>query len=235
MASRISLTADGLSWVDVYKLPQELIPNKEELAKIWDLHPEEKGKVKIYGKDQTTPRWHQSYLMPYKFSGVEHEALPLPSEVSKYLDFANNSAYVSMNGTVTPFNMCLINWYADGNHYIGFHSDDESEMVKTKEGHSVVYSISFGQTRTFRLKPRANRPDHYSKDILMPHGTVLVMGGACQSTHKHAVPKVAGQKGQMLGRRINLTFRQFKERAPKRKLDDDEGPATKKQKSVQDE
>lgn len=43
----------------------------------------------------------------------------------------------------------------------------------------------------------------------MPGNTVLVMGGRCQQTHKHAVPKVDGKKGAKMGRRINMTFRVF--------------------------
>jgi alkylated DNA repair dioxygenase AlkB len=44
----------------------------------------------------------------------------------------------------------------------------------------------------------------------MPHGTVVVMGGTCQKTHKHAVPKVTGKKAEGMKPRINITFRIFR-------------------------
>nr|QYA18463.1 alkylated DNA repair dioxygenase AlkB [Clandestinovirus] len=211
MTTRINLTQDGLSWIDVYTLPKDLIPTEEQMEALWNLHPEKMGKVKLMGKELQTPRWHQSYMKPYKFSGLQHDAVPLPSEVKPFLDFANSSVYPSMYGSPTLFNMCLINWYENGLHNIGLHSDDESEMVKTKNGCSLVFSISLGQERIFRLKPKLKRDDHFSIDVPMPNGTVVVMGGTCQSTHKHTVPKVAGQKGLAMKRRINLTFRQFME------------------------
>ena len=43
----------------------------------------------------------------------------------------------------------------------------------------------------------------------MPDRTVLVMGGRFQKEFKHEVPKIAGGRGQRIGRRINITFRQF--------------------------
>lgn len=80
---------------------------------MWKLHPEDKGQVKIMGNVVATPRWHQSYMKPYKFSGVQHEALPLPDIVKRYLDHANSSKYPSLVAD-HPFNMCLINWYENG-------------------------------------------------------------------------------------------------------------------------
>lgn len=38
------------------------------------LHPAERGSVKILGKVTPTPRWQQSYGMPYTFSGGPRSA-----------------------------------------------------------------------------------------------------------------------------------------------------------------
>lgn len=205
-----SLTTDGLSWVDMFSLPSDLLPSKADLKALWDLHPEDKGKIKIMGKEIETPRWHQSYGKPYYFSGLHHEALPIPPLVQKYIDFANKTKYVEGFGG-QEFNMCLINWYEDGSHYIGYHSDDETMMVQTKKGESVVFSISLGQKRDFSLQPRVKGQGKTLK-LPMPHGSVVVMGGRCQKTHKHSVPKVGGQKGADLSFRINLTLRIFKDK-----------------------
>jgi alkylated DNA repair dioxygenase AlkB len=40
--------------------------------------------------------------------------------------------------------------------------------------------------------------------------SVIVMGGHMQKEYQHTVPKVNGGKGLEVGRRINITFRQFK-------------------------
>lgn len=44
----------------------------------------------------------------------------------------------------------------------------------------------------------------------MPDGTFLVMGGTFQKEFTHEVPKINGVKGENIGKRINITFRQFK-------------------------
>lgn len=42
-------------------------------------------------------------------------------------------------------------------------------------------------------------------DLEVGDGDLVVMGGDCQKTHKHEVPKTS----QLVGRRINATFRTF--------------------------
>jgi alkylated DNA repair dioxygenase AlkB len=106
--------------------------------------------------------------------------------------------------------MLLLNWYQDGNHYIGYHRDDEKQLLQTATGESFVFSISFGATREFSLKPVNESVGHVSSRLVLRHGDALLMGGRCQKTHKHSILRVNGKKGAMLGRRINMTFRVFK-------------------------
>jgi len=201
---RIPLTKDETSWIDVFQLPEELLPSKEEFEELWDLHPEEHAKVMMYGKLIPVPRFQQSYGKSYSFSGVKHEALPIPPILQKFLDYAN---YTSYSDTYSAkFNMVLVNWYRDGKDYIGPHSDDERELVTNSEGETVVFSISLGQKRVFRLLPK--NPQNIEKEITMENGCCIVMGGTTQKTHKHSVPKMALSKASE--RRINITFRIFK-------------------------
>lgn len=203
---RHNLTLDGKSWVDVFELPQNLLPTQTQFNKLYNLHPEDKGIVKIFGKEIEVPRWQQPYGKNYKFSGIEHEALPIPVILKKYLDYANEFNY--KDNYDNDFNMMLLNWYENGSHYIGYHSDDEKEMEINDNNESVVFSISLGQDRDFYLK---NKKTNVVTKIPMKNGTVLVMGGKTQKTHKHSVPKISGAKGQELGRRINITMRIFKD------------------------
>eukprot|EP00668_Euglena_longa_P015709 GGOE01019841.1.p1 GENE.GGOE01019841.1~~GGOE01019841.1.p1 ORF type:complete len:184 (+),score=29.45 GGOE01019841.1:37-552(+) len=101
------------------------------------------------------------------------------------------------------FNQALINWYQNGHHYIGKHRDDESKLLPQ----SPILSISLGATRTFRI--RDWRCGTIVLDLPLTHQMVVIMGGYMQKTHQHEVPKVGGRKGEVIGRRVNITFRQF--------------------------
>lgn len=200
------LTPDTKSWVDIFNLPSRLMLTKEDKENLWNMHPKEYSTVKIYGKIIHTPRYLQSYGRPYVFSGQKHDAVPIPNIIQKYMDFANSIE--SYTSRYQKFNMCLVNWYEDGSHYIGYHSDDEKELFIDKDGGSIVFSISFGETRRFLLQSKDNTKD--VKEFELKDGSVIVMGGRCQKTHKHSVPKITGKNSNKTGRRINLTFRSFK-------------------------
>ena len=97
------------------------------------------------------------------------------------------------------FNSVLANLYRDGRDSVGWHSDDEPELGATP----VIASLSFGATRTFRLRSRATRESALS--IELAHGSLLVMAGDTQRLYQHALPKRAG----VMRPRINLTFRRI--------------------------
>lgn len=206
---RFNLTEDGASWVDIFYLPEEMLPSREEFEKLWNLHPEAKGKIKIMGKELTTPRWQQSYLRGYWFSGMAHQHLPLPEEFKSFFDFANTSEHELWPEKIAVFNEVLINWYQDGSMYIGPHSDDEKSLVVGENGETLVWSLTLqeegGNRRVFRLKPKTKGTDRL--DIEMENGMVMIMGGTCQRTHKHQVVKTV----KKCPRRVNVTFRVFKE------------------------
>jgi len=189
--TRIDL--DRESWVDrCVRLPDVAKFDGDKFEELWSAHPAELGTVKLYGRDVDTPRWQQSYLKPYKFSGQMHAALPLPDAVGRLYNWVR---------TVNPdVNQCLINWYKDGKHYIGAHSDDESQLKENSD----IFSFSYGAERMFYIH-RKPKGDVIHK-ISMPHNSLIVMRGRTQKKFKHSVPKTA----KISGRRINITFRCFK-------------------------
>ena len=58
----------------------------------------------------------------------------------------------------------------------------------------------------------ADAADSVPLELYLGDGDLLVMGGACQQTHVHGVPKRRKKDEGEPGRRISWTFRQF--RAP---------------------
>jgi alkylated DNA repair dioxygenase AlkB len=163
---------------------------------LWNIHPETYGTIKILGKEISTPRWQQSYGRDYRFTGMNHAALPVPELLDPFLEWANSLGY----GT---FNQVLVNWYANGHHYIGKHRDSESQLVPQ----SPIISISLGATRTFRIRNYAT--NDIIMDLSVNNGDVVIMGGNFQSELTHEIPKISGMKGEGVGPRINITFRQF--------------------------
>ncbi len=63
----------------------------------------------------------------------------------------------------------------------------------------MVAIVSLGDSRRLALRPRGGGP---ARSFLLGHGDLLVMGGSCQRTWEHAVPKVAHA-----GPRLSVQFR----------------------------
>lgn len=171
----------------------------KEFEELYALHPQQVGQVMMFGKKVNTPRYQQSYGVPYQFSGMNHEALPFPDNetlkrLKKYVEDKEGCEYAQM----------LINWYDNGDHYIGKHSDDEKQIVPG----SSIYSFSLGSDdRIFRIRAKHESTPGIKCyiDLEMPHGTLIIMGGEMQKHYTHEVPK----SKKIKDRRINVTFRRF--------------------------
>jgi hypothetical protein len=64
----------------------------------------------------------------------------------------------------------------------------------------MVAVLSLGAVRPFALRPKSGGP---GLRLQIGHGDLLVMGGSCQRTWQHAIPKTA----RCLGARISIQFR----------------------------
>lgn len=195
---KVSLPEQGTWYEYIPEISDEIKISDEEFESLWNEHPEEQGKVIIYGRELTCPRWFQSYGRPYKFAGINHEAKPIDHPIlKKILQWVNNHSG-------TEYNEILVNWYESGENYIGWHSDDESELTD-----SPIYSFSFGATRTFWIRSKEQGCDNkylVDQKFELPNNSLFIMGNGFQSTMKHHVPK----RLKVKERRINLTFRKFK-------------------------
>jgi alkylated DNA repair dioxygenase AlkB len=90
--------------------------------------------------------------------------------------------------------LCL---YRDGRDSVAWHGD---RIGRGNREDTMVAIISLGAPRALLLRPRLGGP---SRRYEVGHGDLLVMGGSCQRTWEHAVPKTA----RPIGPRISVQFR----------------------------
>jgi alkylated DNA repair dioxygenase AlkB len=93
------------------------------------------------------------------------------------------------------FTQVGVNLYRDGADSVAWHGD----RVARELPEAVVALVSLGAARPFRLRPRGGGP---SVGYLPGPGDLLVLGGSCQRTWQHAVPKV-----RAAAPRISVQFR----------------------------
>lgn len=91
------------------------------------------------------------------------------------------------------------NYYRDGRDSVAFHADRE---LRDRDADAIVAVLSLGARRAFLLRPKHSATRRSSRDFSPGAGDVLVMGGRCQRTWEHGVPKVA-----RCGPRISFTWR----------------------------
>jgi alkylated DNA repair dioxygenase AlkB len=149
----------------------------------------------MYGKQVLFPRltsWYGDKDKPYSFSGItlnphawSEELLIIKSKIEPISE--------------TVFNSVLLNLYRDGNDSISWHTDAEKELGRNP----IIASVNFGAERKFQIKHNETGEIH---DIILKHGSLLIMKGELQHFWKHQIPK---QKN-INKPRVNLTFRVIK-------------------------
>jgi alkylated DNA repair dioxygenase AlkB len=87
-------------------------------------------------------------------------------------------------------------YYRDGRDSVAWHGDT---IGRGKARDTMVAIVSLGDPRKLALRPRGGGE---SMTLTLGHGDLFVMGGSCQRTWEHAVPKVA-----TAGPRISVQFR----------------------------
>jgi alkylated DNA repair dioxygenase AlkB len=123
------------------------------------------------------------------------EDAPLPDPMLAAALRALNVNYGAELGE--PFRTAGLCLYRDGRDSVAWHGD---RYGRGSREDTMVAILSLGAPRTFALRPRGGGP---SRRYEIGHGDLLVMGGSCQRTWEHAVPKTA----QAVGPRISVQFR----------------------------
>jgi alkylated DNA repair dioxygenase AlkB len=97
-----------------------------------------------------------------------------------------------------PFRTAGLCLYRDGADSVAWHGD---RIGRGSTQDTIVAIVSLGAPRALRLRPRGGGAPSLRFDV--GHGDLLVMGGSCQRTWEHCVPKTA----RPVGPRISVQFR----------------------------
>jgi alkylated DNA repair dioxygenase AlkB len=90
--------------------------------------------------------------------------------------------------------MCL---YRDGRDSVAWHGD---RIGRGRSADTMVAIVSFGSPRPLMLRPAGGGG---SLRFPLGHGDLVVMGGSCQRTWDHCIPKTA----KPVGPRVSVQFR----------------------------
>ena len=88
-------------------------------------------------------------------------------------------------------------YYRDGHDSVAWHGD---RIGRGRSHDTMVAIVSLGSPRKLLLRPVGGS---LAQTHWLGHGDLLVMGGSCQRTWEHAVPKTS----KPVGPRISVQFR----------------------------
>lgn len=171
------------AWLDVQS---GLVADDPDLFDaLLDSVPWHKTRRQMYDREVDVPRLTAWCTQP--------RAIPHPGVVAAFeqLDqryFAETGEHFATAG------LCL---YRDGSDSVAWHGDT---IGRGSTQDTVVAIISLGAPRKLALRPRGGG---LSFSVSAGHGDLVVMGGSCQRTWEHAVPKTAAHCGP----RISIQFR----------------------------
>lgn len=173
----------GGAWVDV--LPGWLTGADLLFDRLVTAVPWRADRRQMYDRLVDVPRLLRFY--------EEAEALPDPS-----LDVARitlSEHYFHELGE--PFSTAGMCYYRDGSDSVAWHGDTSGRGATHD---TMVAIVSIGAPRALLLRPRGGGE---SLRYRLGHGDLIVMGGSCQRTWEHAIPKTR----RAVGPRISIQFR----------------------------
>lgn len=126
----------------------------------------------------------------YRYSGKDHYGVGWPECLMPIKEEAERLAGQS-------FNAVLLNWYKDGEEYMGWHSDDEKSLGPAP----VVAMLSLGANRSFLFRFKANHQIKHSVEL--EDASWLIMSASTQVLWQHSLPV----RKRIKEERMSLTFR----------------------------
>ncbi len=170
------------AWIDVRR---SWLPDPDAvLAALLSAVPWRAERRQMYDRVVDVPRLVHTYR-----SGE-----PLPHPVLEEARESLSNHYLPELGE--PFVTAGCCYYRDGRDSVAWHGDT---LGRGRHTDTLVAIVSVGDPRRLALRPRGGGA---SLSIEMAHGDLVVMGGSCQRTWEHAVPKTAHA-----GPRCSVQFR----------------------------
>jgi alkylated DNA repair dioxygenase AlkB len=162
--------------------------------------------VTIFGKKIKIPRKqvaYGDYGTFYNFSGVQVNAQSWNNKDDIICRVIKNIKHMVEIYSGEKFNFVLINYYANGDQCIGYHSDDERDLDKF----SSIVGVSLGSPRDFLLKPKNFITKNLSNPIKinLDHGSIILMKYPTNKYWTHSIPR----RTNINNPRISLTFRKI--------------------------
>ena len=170
------------AWVDVART---WLPDPDDVFEtlVRDV-PWRAERRQMYDRVVDVPRLLHTYMI----------GEPLPHPLLTAARNALSAHYADELGE--PFRTAGCCYYRDGRDSVAWHGDT---IGRGSTHDTMVAIVSFGDPRRLHLRPRGGGA---SVVVEMGHGDLVVMGGSCQRTWEHAVPKVAHA-----GPRVSVQFR----------------------------
>jgi alkylated DNA repair dioxygenase AlkB len=154
----------------------------------------ENERVVMFGKEIITKRKVAFYSDPsiaYTYASSTKVGLPWKETLITLKNIVESI-------TKEKYNACLLNLYHNGDEAMGWHCDNEKEIV----ANSSIASFSIGASRKFSFKHKLTKE---TISIQLGNGSLLEMKGPIQQHWLHSLPK----SKKVTESRINLSFRQM--------------------------
>ena len=143
------------------------------------------GRRQMYEREVAVPRLLRWY------GGEETLPHPLLTDARDAL----NAYYGPEMGE--PFVTAGMGLYRDGRDSVAWHGD---RIGRSRTEDTMVAIVSFGSPRPLMLRPAGGGE---SLRFPLGHGDLVVMGGSCQRTWEHCIPKTT----KPVGPRVSVQFR----------------------------
>ncbi|MGW0792498.1 alpha-ketoglutarate-dependent dioxygenase AlkB [Streptomyces sp. NPDC002911] len=171
------------AWIDL--LPGWLSGGDELFTELAAGVPWRAERRQMYDRTVDVPRLLAFY----------RSADPLPGPVLDEARDALSTHYADELGE--PFTTAGLCYYRDGRDSVAWHGDLNG---RSSHEDTMVAILSLGAPRDLLLRPCGG-----GDTVRHPlgHGDLIVMGGSCQRTWQHAIPKTAHARGP----RISIQFR----------------------------
>ncbi len=175
------------------------------------------GSAEVFGALVETVPWRAEQRRMYdrvvavpRLTCFYGEDAPLPDPLLTAAREALDAHYGPELGE--PFRTAGLCLYRDGRDSVAWHGDT---IGRGQFEDTMVAIVSLGSPRVLALRPHGRPAGHGRVGSPEPepgvrplrfevgHGDLLVMGGSCQRTWEHAVPKTS----RAIGPRISVQFR----------------------------